>query len=291
VTPSTTALGMSSRARKAQKLSKRDSSDSTKHARNSHESSRKIGDGSDESDFGEQDFAAIRIGEFLETDPRPSFAVTSEINIEDGFEPVFSNDALRSNYSLTSAIGQKYNTNSPPTSPKLSSAEFKTWIQESAQHEKSNTHFPRTFSFFGLIWTAFTIRRWTIISGSGSNQETKGISGNLPLRSESPNVPQLDLSRENRLSRTRNASIPRSLPQHQSPAFVTPGTPDWTLPQPSGDLSPHIIFARSIDWASTPLGDMSSWSREFRQVANLLMGNPHPVRTFGEQNTSYCRLI
>jgi hypothetical protein len=39
-----------------------------------------------------------------------------------------------------------------------------------------------------------------------------------------------------------------------------------TLAQPEGFLSPHVMFARSIDWASTPLGDMSTWSAELRQV-------------------------
>lgn len=53
------------------------------------------------------------------------------------------------------------------------------------------------------------------------------------------------------------------------PSFTTPGTPDWILANPKGDLSPHVIFARSIDRGSTPLGDMSTWSPSFRQVANL----------------------
>ena len=61
---------------------------------------------------------------------------------------------------------------------------------------------------------------------------------------------------------------------------MTPGTSDWTLREPKGDLSPHLIFARSIDWSSTPLGDMSTWTPEFRQVTNLLMGNPHPAALF-----------
>jgi hypothetical protein len=43
--------------------------------------------------------------------------------------------------------------------------------------------------------------------------------------------------------------------------FPIAGTPDWTLPNPEGDLSPHVIFARSVDWSVTPLGDMNTWSR------------------------------
>ena len=63
-------------------------------------------------------------------------------------------------------------------------------------------------------------------------------------------------------------------------------TPDWTLPQPEHDLSPHIIFARSIDWSATALGDMSTWTPEFRQVVCLLVANPHPAAVFwGEDLT------
>jgi hypothetical protein len=53
--------------------------------------------------------------------------------------------------------------------------------------------------------------------------------------------------------------------------------PDWTAAKPKGQLTPHMQFARSIDWDATPLGPMSTWSREFRQIMNLMMANPHPI--------------
>lgn len=52
---------------------------------------------------------------------------------------------------------------------------------------------------------------------------------------------------------------------------------DWTVPNPEGILSPHIQVARNIDWASTPLGSMESWSPEFRQIVNLCMNSPNPA--------------
>lgn len=55
---------------------------------------------------------------------------------------------------------------------------------------------------------------------------------------------------------------------------------DWTLPDPKGILSPHIQLLREIDWSSTPLGPMESWSPELRQVANLVINNPHPANIF-----------
>lgn len=55
---------------------------------------------------------------------------------------------------------------------------------------------------------------------------------------------------------------------------------DWTKPNPRGVLSEHQKFARSIDWAATPLGAMESWSPEFRQAANLCLSNPFPAALF-----------
>ena len=55
---------------------------------------------------------------------------------------------------------------------------------------------------------------------------------------------------------------------------------DWTVPNPKGSLSDHIKLARSINWSTTPLGAMESWSPEFRQTANLCMNSPFPVALF-----------
>lgn len=52
---------------------------------------------------------------------------------------------------------------------------------------------------------------------------------------------------------------------------------DWTAAEPKGVLTEHMKFARSVNWDVTPLGPMSTWSREFRQIVNLAMCNPHPV--------------
>ena len=69
------------------------------------------------------------------------------------------------------------------------------------------------------------------------------------------------------------ASIPISYsPEH--------GVVDWTATIPRGTLTEHMKFARNIDWATTPLGPMKNWSARFREVANLVMQNPHPCSIF-----------
>lgn len=57
-------------------------------------------------------------------------------------------------------------------------------------------------------------------------------------------------------------------------------TIDWTVPEPEGQLSEHLGYVRSVDWGATSLGPMDQWSSEFRQIANLVMTNPHPAALF-----------
>ncbi|KAL1869350.1 hypothetical protein Daus18300_005562 [Diaporthe australafricana] len=57
-------------------------------------------------------------------------------------------------------------------------------------------------------------------------------------------------------------------------------TIDWTVSKPEGQISQHLEYVRAVDWGATSLGPMASWSAEFRQIANLVMTNPHPAALF-----------
>ncbi|KAF2704014.1 aerobic respiration control sensor protein arcB [Pleomassaria siparia CBS 279.74] len=83
--------------------------------------------------------------------------------------------------------------------------------------------------------------------------------------------------------KSRNTSSTIVSIKLSSPAHMTP---DWTVKNPKGVLPDHLEFARSINWAGTPLGPMEDWSVSFRQVANLVMRNPFPAALFwGEDLT------
>ncbi|QDS74420.1 hypothetical protein FKW77_005958 [Venturia effusa] len=75
----------------------------------------------------------------------------------------------------------------------------------------------------------------------------------------------------------RSSNTKGSISLAEVPATAVP---DWTANNPSGLLSPHMLFAREVDWAVTPLGPMKSWSPELRQLANLCMGSSHPIALF-----------
>ncbi|KAL6786190.1 hypothetical protein J3E68DRAFT_219741 [Trichoderma sp. SZMC 28012] len=55
---------------------------------------------------------------------------------------------------------------------------------------------------------------------------------------------------------------------------------DWTRIPYSDNLPEHIKLAKSVDWASTPLGPMSEWGYSLRAMANLVMGSPNPAAMY-----------
>ena len=65
-----------------------------------------------------------------------------------------------------------------------------------------------------------------------------------------------------------------------SPEQRQAGFFDWTRLPDSADLPQHVQFARSIDWASTSLGPLETWSADLRQMSNLIMASPHPAAMY-----------
>jgi hypothetical protein len=102
---------VSSRARKAQRLSQHDPSDSPKHGRTAsgneeYSLQRDTGDDADSVIDGvgqnsNQDFRAIGVAELLRLDPRPTFVVDADL--DEGLEHVFLNEALRADDHLVRA--------------------------------------------------------------------------------------------------------------------------------------------------------------------------------------------
>jgi hypothetical protein len=55
---------------------------------------------------------------------------------------------------------------------------------------------------------------------------------------------------------------------------------DWTRLSLSASLPRHIQFARSVDWAATPLGPIEYWTNDLRAMCNLIMASPHPAAMY-----------
>jgi len=80
------------------------------------------------------------------------------------------------------------------------------------------------------------------------------------------------------LSAAAAGDVDSFLSRPDSPKEV--GFFDWTRLPLSNDLPPHIQFARSVNWAATPLGPIEHWSADLRQMCNLIMASPHPAAMY-----------
>jgi hypothetical protein len=186
--------------------------------------------------------------ELLEQDPRPTFIIDTAPDI-----PKSDNECLVEYWNmamaatdpggllqLLSRVGGAHDTNEKGYAP---FTQFRSWCLKQDTTGK-------TFLYHGFNWMKTRVAtRWNVISGFLATT----CAGNKG---------------------TEMTSLARKNFKPKAPNF------DWTDEVPPLRLSPHAAWARSIDWASTPLGPMSSWSSQLRSIANLVMQDPQPAVVF-----------
>ena len=186
--------------------------------------------------------------DLLDRDARPTFIIDTtpgSIKSENGSLLEYWNSAMASANParVLQLIGRKGSIHGSNGKDNAAFTSFQTWSL--AQDVTSK---PLLYS--GYIWTKVLISsRWNVISA---------ISDTTCASSEPHGMTSL----------TRKISKPKA------PNF------DWTDELPPLRLTPHTAWARSIDWASTPLGPMSSWPSQLRSIANLVMQDPRPAVVF-----------
>ncbi|KAJ6786623.1 hypothetical protein PWT90_03712 [Aphanocladium album] len=240
-----------------------------------------------------------------------STAIVELPPFKDAIFPIVCNEALRLDEPLYEALfvcSAAPATDLLDAQPKSSMtfARFKTWAEYTTDHEASDDPSAAvTCVYGGVLWSRSTIRRrWRLISG---NQASRELDTQPPTSKTWPRYTLDDIETATVTAGRAAASIlTLSVPSQPAAASnsrdaadtisgettlssYAPCIPlsspekavaDWTVAHPKGVLSNHVQYARTVDWARTPLGPMESWSREFRQAANLCMANPHPAALF-----------
>ncbi|KAK4442303.1 hypothetical protein QBC34DRAFT_418938 [Podospora aff. communis PSN243] len=256
----------------------------------------------------------LKVGEVLDADPRPTFVIDLDPDEPLGANkcllPAFCNTALRLHERLFDALigpdAQGLDTDKQPT-PAFD--DFKKWVTGVTPHDESGDIFPLSFLYGDMLWTGSTVqKRWRLISGNrlwrnaGPSRDLS--SGSPPdvatggLRAERAERKQRmrEWGRSSTAAGTTIAAESTQQPTKTNGSSDDTGasslstsiilsTPekavtDWTASKPKGILSAHLQYARTVNWAATPLGPMEKWSPEFRQTANLCMSNPHPAALF-----------
>ncbi|KAF2128014.1 hypothetical protein P153DRAFT_319207 [Dothidotthia symphoricarpi CBS 119687] len=188
--------------------------------------------------------------DLLECDIRPTFVldmIKADLSRDDRVLPVYWNPAMATtdSESLWDAITGKASTNGTKPEKCAVFSHFKSWILD----QKATS---RPFVYCNLSWMKVLVAsRWNVISVISTNSS---------------------LDQEN--TKPERAGPYRNISQ------TTVQTFNWTGDVPPAKLSPHVAFARSIDWSSTSLGPMKLWSSQLRNAANLVMQDPQPAVVF-----------
>ncbi|KAF1954573.1 hypothetical protein CC80DRAFT_475815 [Byssothecium circinans] len=177
---------------------------------------------------------------FLESDPRPTFLVDITQTAVEDSTLVYWNLAFAA-VDSQNLLRALLDANVVSADLVEDLAEFKRWISDNDQQDRS------PISFCGHTWRKFLVKdRWLAVNGTQNDQNTLTVNGRSKKR------------------RSRNNT----------------STFDWTCDPPPIKISPHVQWARSIDWASTSLGPMTGWSSQLRNMANFIMRDPRPAVLF-----------
>ncbi|KAJ4401877.1 hypothetical protein N0V85_005426 [Neurospora sp. IMI 360204] len=263
---------------------------------------------------------AIPATELLDQDPRPVFIVDlgNPLNASSGLlHIVYANPSLKASTSVLELLN---GDTADAEADSFDFAHFKHWVINSKANTESIDLALTHITFGEIDWTCSTLRkRFRVVTGhSNIVSETpttpspvaqmppvlsRRARGSVSARELSPErgdaVDYFGPMEEVGSPRPRSYSEPRSpsrtiidtsLAGLNELPMVLPmsqvyTTFDWTrIPVDDPNLGPHHRFARSVDWASTPLGPVEEWPADLRIMSNMIMGSPHPAALYwGEE--------
>lgn len=268
---------------------------------------------------GLQALQGIGVLELLERDDRPTFIVDSLSPITSSPEPfpiLYANPALQVSDSIRHMLSGEFGDNAEARDE---FSNFKVWVKTGGGNADGLDVFLPSFHYSGFDWTCSTLKnRFRFVSANMSAASIPRTSPEPLLDREasvdsrmardgtpsaapktpsdivlpdrdyfgSAEPPEIDTDEqvlpELGSDATDIMSIHRDVgptPEVIPPAVSQPSF-DWTRIPINDDLPDHIRFARSADWANTPLGPIEHWCPELRAMANLVMGSPNPTAMY-----------
>ncbi|KEZ46024.1 Uncharacterized protein SAPIO_CDS1433 [Scedosporium apiospermum] len=237
----------------------------------------------------------IGIIELLDRDSRPTFIVdlsTSTCKPEGKVSIPYANESSRAHPTIRNLLAT---LDDEGEDANIEISHFKEWVLGVGDNSPSSEAH-RINGYAGVIWSYVTLRnRFRVVSGSSTLLSTMSTNGPSAVFSTNGElVDGLDEPAAMERSATHSESEISMLEPALSKGTPIAGVPslpsskvsfDWTRIPLTDDVSEHIRFARSIDWASTPLGPIESWPLNLRVMANLIMASPHPAAIYwGPEN-------
>ncbi|KAH7256664.1 hypothetical protein BKA59DRAFT_81231 [Fusarium tricinctum] len=263
---------------------------------------------------GLQMLQGVGVIEFLEQDERPTFLIDLENSANAsraGLHILYYNASLRSAHEVL----QYLSVDQEDASSDTDFGRFKSWIM-TPYKSRASADTAVTHVYAGITWTLSTLRRRFRFISAHASFATPRSSTALPLideraASETRSVgqsPEMPVTPDAELidapdyfgdteplhanfdGRSRDGDTimgggetrlhPDDFTNQVFQSQPARSIFDWTKIPMSDSLPPHIKFARSIDWAATPLGPIEDWPAELRSMSNLIMGSPHPAAMY-----------
>ncbi|KAI0410186.1 histidine kinase [Xylaria palmicola] len=259
---------------------------------------------------------SIGILELLEHDDRPTFIVDCHNPVNSTptgpFSILYANPALHVSDAIRQLVYGDFNDSQDG---KADFQNFRSWVKSGGNAADGLHGFLQSYHYGGINWTCSILRnRFRFVSANTSATSIAQTSPEPLLERETsfesrsrgltpiaqPQTPsdviihdrdyfgdvgeigvdgQAQPGMDNDVGEPMvihppHGFIPEALVSLPQPSF------DWTRIPLTPDLPHHIQFARTRDWASTPLGPIEDWSPELRTVSNLVMGSPHPAALY-----------
>ncbi|KAI8959679.1 hypothetical protein F5Y11DRAFT_296555 [Daldinia sp. FL1419] len=265
---------------------------------------------------GLQALQGIGILELLERDDRPTFIIDSLNTATSNPDPlpiIYANPALQVSDTIRHLLSGEFHDNVEARDDFLN---FKTWANAGGSNADGIDVFMPSYRYGGFGWTCSTIRnRFRFVSANTSvasiaraspeplleressiDSQARDLTPSAQVKTPSDivlpdrdyfglaNSVDSDVQMQQDVSNDGETNLPLysddGLTPEAIPQPVLQHSFDWTQIPFTDDLPEHIKFARSIEWASTPLGPIETWSSELRSMANLVMGSPNPAAMY-----------
>ncbi|KAK2600813.1 hypothetical protein N8I77_010320 [Diaporthe amygdali] len=242
--------------------------------------------------------SSVGIVDLLEADPRPTFIVDLTIAAGDSEQTssiAYCNPALSSCPDLVELV----------QSSRSQHAVLWEWISASflppsltkARSSSSSDSPSSPFYYASAQWSKCLVQgRWLVV---GTNEQ--------PSSADRPRKIRLDSQKgsfgvSGSANKVASSTLPIAIPLHdrRTESLCGPGTaseheptqrmsvePDWVLPEIMHDQGPYLKVLTSIDWASTPLGPLSTWPTLLKQTLNQVLADSRPIALYwGEHFTT-----
>ncbi|KAF2707813.1 hypothetical protein K504DRAFT_410476 [Pleomassaria siparia CBS 279.74] len=236
------------------------------------------------------EFGTLSLLDALDQDDRPTFAIDLS-NVAPAV--VYCNPVLAVAKDLLAKIcGQESPTAIFENAASQAYHGFHGWlVGDPGNHEQEQRG--KTYMFEGHIWAAITLGHLKVMSGVPNVWPRPGSVLDKPH--SSPSSPANDRERKRPRHRPQIIRAPR-IPTSKAPS-AKQASYDYTLDPPPANMSEHLLYFRSVDWAHTPLGPMHKWSPQLRCIVNMILNNSYPsVLFWGEDvamiyNEAYIEVI